>query len=37
MGNGISISPDERHALITERQRSTMDLMLLDRVDLSPY
>ncbi|MCW5976813.1 MAG: PD40 domain-containing protein [Bryobacteraceae bacterium] len=36
-GNGISISPDERHAYLTQREHTAVDLMLLDGVDLSRY
>jgi eukaryotic-like serine/threonine-protein kinase len=36
-GNGLSISPDERYALITQREHIAIDLMLLDRIDLTRF
>ena len=34
VGDGIAISPDERHALITQQEHQVLDVMLLDDVDV---
>ena len=34
VGDGIAISPDERYALLTQREHQVLDLMLLDDVDV---
>jgi len=37
VANGISVSPDNRFALLTQREQFVLDLMLLDGVDLSSF
>jgi len=37
VGDGISVSPDERHVLITQEVRQVLDVMTVDEVDLTRY